>query len=115
MEWCLVCGHSHQKFLGITLTHAVCLVLDISVIRQTMLVKSNVKMVLKLLQLLLIQLSLARPLLARSQSRLERSNPHSPVVINSVSMISTEMRRHDMGLAIILICLIEPIISLCCM
>jgi hypothetical protein len=53
----LVCGPSRQKLPGYTISDAVCLVLDIAVIRQTMLVKSNVKMVLKLLQLLLLQLS----------------------------------------------------------
>jgi hypothetical protein len=57
MVWCLVCGPSRQKFPGTTLADAVCLVLDISVIRHTMLAKSNVKMVLKLLQLFLLQLS----------------------------------------------------------
>jgi hypothetical protein len=56
MVWCLVCGPS-SEVPWYTLADAVCLLLDISVIRQTMLVKSNVKMVLKSLQLLLRQLS----------------------------------------------------------
>jgi hypothetical protein len=57
MVWWFVCGPSRQKFPGIDLADAVCLVLDISLIRQTMLVNSNVKMVLKLLQLLVLLLS----------------------------------------------------------